>query len=83
MLSMYAIPAISWLIPMFILHCKTINSNIYILVCTYWKNLKALTVAPELANSLLRSSSITEGLNVDEVYLKQLVSKGILFWLWK
>lgn len=29
---------------------------------TYWKNLKALTIAPELANSILRSSSTTEGL---------------------
>ena len=29
---------------------------------THWKNLNALTVAPELANSLLRSSSTTEGL---------------------
>lgn len=29
---------------------------------TYWKNLKALTMAPELENSILRSSSTTEGL---------------------
>lgn len=29
---------------------------------TYWKNLKAFTVAPELLNSPLRSSSPTEGL---------------------
>lgn len=33
---------------------------------TYWKNLKALTVAPELANNLLRSSSTTDGLKQND-----------------
>lgn len=29
---------------------------------THWKNLKALTMAPEVENSILRSSSTTDGL---------------------
>lgn len=29
---------------------------------TYWKNLKALTMAPEVENSIFRSSSTTDGL---------------------
>lgn len=29
---------------------------------THWKNLKALTTAPELENNILRSSSTTDGL---------------------
>lgn len=44
---------------------KILNMAVFFLIgekVTYWKNLKALTIAPELANSILRSSSTTEGL---------------------
>lgn len=34
---------------------------------SYWKNLKALTTAPELRNKPLRSSSMTEGLRREEI----------------
>lgn len=37
---------------------------------SYWKNLKALTTAPELRNKPLRWSSVTEGLQREDISVK-------------